>query len=447
MVALIETMSLEEIKQEIEKYLPIQQSKKDQNGEVFTPVSLIEELLDNLPPSVWKTPDLKWLDPSSGIGNFMMIVYYRLLKNLTPLFNGSVEKTSKHILKNMLYMVEIDKENVEVARKIFGTTANILHADFLQEPPSQKYNVIIGNPPYNAPSVKTGTNAGRDILWDKFIEKSLQIVADDKSYIGFIVPSLWRQPENKLYPLMTRENHIRYLHIYGKKQGLELFGVGTRFDIFVLDCKRPTAGMLTTVIDELGKRVDIDLSKWDFLPNYDFPKIKRIMSEDGINILYSRVYHSTKLSAKKTAKYKYPVVHTMTKKGLGIQYAEEKVERGGIGIPKVLLNKNEVQYPVNDYTGKYGMSELTFGIPITSKRQGDEIVKAINSDEFKEIIKATKWATFQTDYRMFQYFAKDFYKRILENKRITNKRYTTGRKERINKTVKKHYPNRSRISL
>ena len=36
---------------------------------------------------------------------------------------------------------------------------------------------------------------------------------------------------------------------------------------------------------------------------------------------------------------------------------------------------------------------------------------AYNSyDEFKEIIKATKWGAFQTDWRMFKYFRPDFYK-------------------------------------
>ena len=62
------------------------------------------------------------------------------------------------------------------------------------------------------------------------------------------------------------------------------------------------------------------------------------------------------------------------------------------------------------------MSQITFGIPITSKKQGDDIVKAINTDEFKEIIKATKWSAFNTDWRMFKYFKPDFYKQFLGKK-------------------------------
>jgi hypothetical protein len=90
---------------------------------------------------------------------------------------------------------------------------------------------------------------------------------------------------------------------------------------------------------------------------------------------------------------------------------------------------------VNDYDGKYGMSLLTFGIPITSKKQGDDIVKAINSNEFKEIIKATKWTAFQTDWRMFKYFKPDFYKQFLPGQK-TVKNKENRRKKRL-QTVKK----------
>ena len=74
-----------------------------------------------------------------------------------------------------------------------------------------------------------------------------------------------------------------------------------------------------------------------------------------------------------------------------------------------MLNQNELQYTVNDCKGEYGMSQLTFGIKITSKKQGDEIVTFLNSDKGKRIIAATKWNTFYTDYNMFKDFASDWY--------------------------------------
>ena len=80
------------------------------------------------------------------------------------------------------------------------------------------------------------------------------------------------------------------------------------------------------------------------------------------------------------------------------------------------------------------MSQLTFGIPIKNKRHGDLLVAAINSQEFKEIIKATKWAAFQTDWRMFKYFKPDFYKKYLGS---TSKNIQWKAKKRIRNISKK----------
>jgi hypothetical protein len=94
--------------------------KKKQHGEVFTPMKLVNEMLDTLPKEVWKIPDLKWLDPSAGIGNFPVAVYMRLMEGLKDVKGyKDEEKRRKHILENMLYMVELDKTNVFMMKKIF----------------------------------------------------------------------------------------------------------------------------------------------------------------------------------------------------------------------------------------------------------------------------------------------------------------------------------------
>ena len=42
----------------------------------------VNEMLDTLPKEVWKNPNLKWLDPSAGMGNFPVAVYMRLMEGL-----------------------------------------------------------------------------------------------------------------------------------------------------------------------------------------------------------------------------------------------------------------------------------------------------------------------------------------------------------------------------
>ena len=145
-------MSPEDIQQKIEQYLPIKVKEKNKNGEVFTPIELIEEMLDKLPKEVWKNPDLTWLDPANGIGNFPMIAYTHLMKGLED-WEPDRQKRSEHIIKNMLYMVELNQVNVDVSRKIFGKDANIVCGSFLedgwQDGLPKQFDIIMGNPPFN----------------------------------------------------------------------------------------------------------------------------------------------------------------------------------------------------------------------------------------------------------------------------------------------------------
>ena len=425
-------MTPEEIETKIEQYLPVRKEEKDKFGEVFTPLSLINELLYNIPLTVWKNPETKWLDPANGIGNFFMMVYQKLMEELPDTYNkngihyATKKEKGNHIIKNMLYMIEINPNNVKISQQIFGPNANISCSDFLDEKnDKQLFDVIICNPPFQMAQQGERKGAhGNKTLWDKFIIKSFTLLKDN-GFLAFINPSSWRRPENKLYNLMTKQNQLIYLHIFGEKQTQQLFNVLQRVDLYVIE-KTPKYKN-TVLIDELGNEKKLNLSDWEFIPNYNFDIIKQILknentndgnTNDGIQILYnSTLYERRKpyVKEQKTEKYKYPIAHSINKKGIIFSYTDENT-RGHFGKSKVILGLGRNQYPVNDYDGKYGMSLLTFGIPITSKKQGDDIVKAVNSSEFKEIIKATKWTAFQTDWRMFKYFKPDFYKHFLKDK-------------------------------
>ena len=189
---LIYEMSPEEIQQKIEQYLPVRDAEKNEYGEVFTPTALIEEMLNKLPKEVWKNKDYKWLDPANGIGNFPMIAYNKLMEGLKDEIK-SKEKRSEHIIKNMLYMFEINPKNVGVSRKIFGHDANIFCNDFLKSNIEKicgvkKFDVIMGNPPYNISGVGRQSKTNID---DEFIEKSLQLL-NTKGFLLFITKTHWR---------------------------------------------------------------------------------------------------------------------------------------------------------------------------------------------------------------------------------------------------------------
>lgn len=414
----IKNLNEKEIESHINKNISIRSHEKDKYGEVFTSYELINEMLNQLPNELWNNPNKKWLDPATGNGNFMVIVYSKLLhglKNKMP----ALEKRKNHIIQNMLYMVELNKSNTNQLEKMFGKRANISEANFLDNHDkwsdtlgNSQFDIIVGNPPFQMEKKgKYQGSVGRKTLWDKFLDfifdKNILI---SSGYLGFITPANWRRPEHPLYERLTRKNTLHYIHIHGKKDGINKLGAQTRFDLFIVQEGLPKRNFKTIIIDEKGKKHNMIIEKWPFLPNYAYSKIKNILvfKEKGLKILFdSNKFNAKKLSKKKTAKNRHPIVHNITRRGLGLRYSKNKEIH--FGTPKVLLNFNEKQYPYNDYEGKYGMSQITFGIPIKSKKEGEKIIDKINSSEFQEIIEATKWGSFQTDYRMFSYFDPNYF--------------------------------------
>ena len=412
-------MPLREIHDTIEKYLPIKTKEKNQHGEVFTPLLLIEEMLNQLPVDVWSNPKLKWVDPANGIGNFPMIAYTLLMKGLEE-WEPDRKKRSNHIIKNMLFMVELNQVNVDVSRKIFGDDANIFCGSFLKEDWldvfPKKFDIIMGNPPFNKEkNEKQIGSRAKNSIWDKFIFRSFDVLKPN-GYLTFINPAQWRglgPMYHKVWDLLTKKQ-ILYLHIYGESGGKKHFNVGSRFDVYLVQNK--PVFKETDILDEMGETHKFRLDTLHFLPNYSYEIFTDIITteEKGIDIIHDYFYANTSkiISYKLDKDYKHKVVHGITKDGLTYIYTNDNT-KGHFGVPKVILNFNRHQYShpeQNDWEGKYGMSQISFGIPISSKEEGDMILKAINTDEFKTIIKATKWGSFQTDYRMFKYFKKDFWK-------------------------------------
>ena len=280
-------MTLREIHDTIEKYLPIKTKEKNKNGEVFTPLLLIEEMLNQLPVEVWTNPDLKWLDPANGIGNFPMIIY-SLLMNGLKYWESNDKKRSTHIIKNMLFMVELNQVNVDVSRKIFGDDANIFCGSFLEEDWldvfPKKFDIIIGNPPFNKEKKEKQTaSKAKNSIWDAFIFRSFDVLKPN-GYLTFINPANWRglgPGYRKIWDLLTKKQ-ILYLHIYGMSSGKKYFNVGSRFDVYLVQNK--PVFKETDIIDELGEKHKIRLDTLPFLPSYAYDLIFPLLTDDGFDI-------------------------------------------------------------------------------------------------------------------------------------------------------------------
>jgi hypothetical protein len=201
----------EKVLEIVRKYLTPKDTERKLFGEVFTPLELVCEMLSHLPADVWTNKNLKWFDPANGIGNFPIVVYYKLMETLKSV---PLKDRSKHIIENMLYMNELGKINVGLCKMIFKTIdpqakPNIRTSNFLSEfmvsgkskdkfffDDIKEFDIIIGNPPYNPPKTETGSSGNS--IWQQFVIKSFYLLSD-KGYLDFIHPPGWRKPTDETF--------------------------------------------------------------------------------------------------------------------------------------------------------------------------------------------------------------------------------------------------------
>ncbi|WP_420451962.1 Eco57I restriction-modification methylase domain-containing protein [Ilumatobacter sp.] len=215
------------------------------NDEVFTPPKLANAMLDILPDQVWHEPKFKWLDPATKSGVFLREAYKRLMIGLAA-WQPDPGQRRRHILRNMLYGSAITTLSADIARRSvyqtkdatgasvvdsaitdwvveFGTEAGNIeysatehtigndgrceicrapealvrdkretyayafnHGTYpTQEMEDMKFDVIVGNPPYQISA--EGTNRTMPI-YQQFVERAIDM---DPKYVLMITPSRW----------------------------------------------------------------------------------------------------------------------------------------------------------------------------------------------------------------------------------------------------------------
>lgn len=243
--------------------------------DVYTSPKVANQMLDKLPEHVWTDqPEYRWLDPGAKSGIFLREVYRRLMVGLENHFPDA-QLRREHILTRMLFAAPTTQLNGEIVRRTLYQTTDatgrnivdeqvsdllvhfdqasgnapfvdtnhtldrkgkacaicrapvnlirdnrenfaysfIHHTYPLKEQSNMKFDVIVGNPPYQIGMEDSEGNKTANItpLYNLFVEKAIDL---NPRYILMITPSRWfagGKGLNAFRNRMISDRHLRHI--------------------------------------------------------------------------------------------------------------------------------------------------------------------------------------------------------------------------------------------
>ena len=400
------------------QYLDYNFELKELYGEINTPFSFISNMLSIIPKKYFENKNLKWLDPGSGHGNYSLCLFFILFNSLKKSIPDKKER-KKHIIENMIYMVELNKDNIPFLREKFGEKGNIIEWNYLEWNTELKFDVIIGNPPYNFNGVKkvpTKNNVNKKedgkTIWCEFVKKNISLLKEN-GIMNILIPSIWMKPDKAgMYDLFLKYD-IQKLHTLSASETNKVFGfhVQTPTCYFLL-YNRENENKIE-VYDSMPKKyITFNLTKNIPIPldfssivnkflkltrNYGYLKvIKTNLPKKGVKLVDYPNYED-EYDPDFDIKYPFKNVKTTTLNKnkapeLQILYSNEKLAY--YNEPKIIMGHKMYGFPYIDTSGCFGICNRDNYVIINKEIKELELIKDFLSNELILFIFET------TRYRM-----------------------------------------------
>lgn len=348
-------------------------------GIIYTPEILVNKILDLLPIEAFKNPNYKWLDIGAGRGAFSINLLNRLNEGLKDIIIESRER-EEHIIKNMIYMVEIYPEHIKELEAKFTKNANIIKTDFLSIDAEKniKFDYIVGNPPYNIDGgIKTPTNTkqnkqedGKTIYVD-FINKSLELLREN-GFLNLIIPSLWLKPDKAgLYKTLTNLKIHKLVNL-STSETFKLFNYKAQIptSYFLIENNKTKNDKIENKIIPIYDKFTNDFVEYKLEKNYPIPIhsitiINKLLKYINDPQIQSLKYYKTntpsknsKLSDISNINYTHKNIKTCTLNNLTPNLIANYSNISGHynNIPKLILANKMYGFPYLDISGEYGIS-------------------------------------------------------------------------------------------
>lgn len=344
---------------------------------------LWQEIINIIPDEVFLKKDLKILNVACGHGTEADII----VKRMTSL-GRTVQEIQDSMYLNDKYSV-FTKEAYNKGYK------NVIKQDFMEWESNMKFDIVIGNPPYEA-ATKEGRKDQANNLWSKFTNKSMSLVKDG-GYVSLITPTSWLSPaadigKGKHGTRFFEAYFQRYkTHVLNVNECAKHFNVGSTFSYFVLE-KTESNNFNTRVITEEDD-FTINLNTISYLPKSMNPLSiginKKVLEQTekfgivGNNLPETRI----EMKKEKDSKFNVPCYNTPAKGGT-YWYSQQPIDTANKA--KVIISISGNYVPIYDQGGK-SFTGMCLAYYLKNNDNMDSIRSFLESKLIKFVLSENKY--------------------------------------------------------